>query len=150
MKTLVRNVTIADAPALLPLLSELVFAGNAETIASRLRLLLPDESKLHSVAIRNDEGVLGFLSAESRLFAQSGAFCELVALAVVPTARRAGIARALVGHAEEWASARGLSVMRVRSSVARVESHQFYRALGFDLLKTQHCYVRPCKPNNVP
>lgn len=145
MKISIRAAAIKDSPVLVPLLSELGFTGNTETVASRLQFLLNDPSRLNAVAVGDNMTVVGFLSAESRFFIQSGPFCELIALVIAPNARRKGIARALVEHAEQWAADRDLPALRVRSSVARPEPHPFYNALDFSLLKTQHCYVKVCK-----
>jgi len=148
MKIVIRKAAPADALSLASLLTELGSVGNLETISSRLQLLLQDESKLNTVALDQTNQVIGFLSAESRFFIQAGAFCELIALVVDPRARRCGIARALVQDADQWAASRGLPAMRVRSSTTRHESHPFYQSLDFTLLKTQHCYIKACKPNN--
>ena len=144
----IRLAVAEDAQSLAPLLSELGFVGSDATISSRLQFLLQDESKLHAVAVDHANEVIGFLSAEMRCFIQAGAFCELIALVVTPSARRSGVAKALVEHAGQWAADRGLSAVRVRSSITRSESHPFYEALDFTLLKTQHCYIKACKPNN--
>ena len=56
--------------------------------------------------------------------------------------RRQGIGTQLVAAVEAWAARRGVSRVRVRSSLARDASHAFYPALGYQLEKTQHCYLR--------
>jgi ribosomal protein S18 acetylase RimI-like enzyme len=52
-------------------------------------------------------------------------------------ARRRGVGRRLVDGAEAWARERGLSSMRLRSRVTRVEAHAFYRRLGYEPVKQQ-------------
>ena len=148
MEVSIRFAIEEDALPLAPLLAELGFAGTVETLSSRLKMLLRDQSKIQVVALASHDDVVGFLSAEMRLFAQSGAFCEVVALVVAPSARRCGVARTLVEHVEEWATSCGVETLRVRSSITRSESHKFYVALGFTQRKTQHCYIKGCTPNN--
>ncbi len=56
--------------------------------------------------------------------------------------RGRGAGRMLVAAVEDWARARRLRTLKVRSSVARAEPHPFYRRLGFARTKTQHVYVK--------
>ena len=54
--------------------------------------------------------------------------------------RGLGVGRLLVTAVEQWAWARGLDQMAVRSNVTRSESHPFYERLGYVRAKTQHAY----------
>ena len=51
----------------------------------------------------------------------------------------------LHGQVAGWAQQTHFNLVRVRSNVSRQESHQFYPALGFKLVKTQHTYVLELK-----
>jgi predicted N-acetyltransferase YhbS len=54
--------------------------------------------------------------------------------------RRRALGGALVRAAEQWARECGAERVMVRSNAVRAESHAFYPALGFALVKTQHVY----------
>jgi len=45
-----------------------------------------------------------------------------------------------VNVAEQWARARGLPWLVVRSNVTRESAHPFYESLGYSRRKTQHVY----------
>jgi len=89
--------------------------------------------------------VAGWVHARPQLLLESPPFIEIVALVVDPEARRTGVGRALVADVTRWAQQAHFNLVRVRSNVRRQESHQFYPALGFKLVKTQHAYVLELK-----
>jgi GNAT superfamily N-acetyltransferase len=60
--------------------------------------------------------------------------------------RGRGVGRRLVAAVEEWARARGLEQIAVRSNVTREESHPFYEHLGYTRVKTQHAYRKRLGP----
>jgi ribosomal protein S18 acetylase RimI-like enzyme len=52
-------------------------------------------------------------------------------VAVDPERQRAGIGRALLAHAEEFARERGLAEIRLYTNVAMTENQRLYRGLGY-------------------
>ena len=84
--------------------------------------------------------IAGWLHGEEQELLESGRRCEITGLVVAPEARGNGVGRTLVMALEQWARARSLRVIAVRSNVARAESHPFYERLGFVKVKTQHAY----------
>jgi GNAT superfamily N-acetyltransferase len=104
-------------------------------------MLLP--SPAHFVAVAERSGsLLGWVAAERRMLLESGERAELVGLVVGAAARRAGVGKALVSAAEQWATAQQLKVISVRSNIARLESHPFYESIGYARKKTQHSYAK--------
>lgn len=87
----------------------------------------------------------GFVGLEQRLMIESGERVEIVGLVVDERARRTGTGRRLVAAAEDWARARGMPELFLRSNVLRAEAHPFYEQLGFLRTKTQHAYVKPLR-----
>ena len=71
---------------------------------------------------------------------EAGDEAEVVGLVVDADARRTGTGRKLIAAAEDWARARGLRELFLRSNIVRPEAHAFYPALGFERSKTQHVY----------
>jgi GNAT superfamily N-acetyltransferase len=51
--------------------------------------------------------------------------------------RRRGLGRGLLERAEDWARARGLGAVRVRSRLERADAHAFYTRLGYRETKRQ-------------
>ncbi len=60
---------------------------------------------------------------------------EITGLVVSELARRKGLAKRLVQAAMDWANARSMKCLVVRSNILRDASHQFYPSVGFKLKK---------------
>jgi len=135
----IRRAQLDDAAELARLAEQLGYPMSAAEMALRLAALLEDER--HHVAVAPSGGsILGWMHVEHRTSLEGGDRAELMGLVVDSAARRGGLGRMLVKAAEEWAAARGLAVLTVRSNVAREQSHPFYEALGYSRAKTQHVY----------
>jgi GNAT superfamily N-acetyltransferase len=70
---------------------------------------------------------------------------ELEGLVVDEAARSAGVGRALLEAAQEWARERGCTEMRVKSNVVRERAHEFYHRHGYDAIKRQYHFRKPLK-----
>lgn len=116
------------------------YSTTGEVIRSRLRAILRSENDLVFVAANDSGAVIGWLHAHASHVLESGFRVEITGLIVSPEARRHGVGRALVTHAEQWAQKIGAEAIVVRSNVQRTESHAFYPSLGYDITKTQKVY----------
>lgn len=84
---------------------------------------LDANEQVHLFASRHDDGALaGVIGVE--IHGRSGL---LRSLAVASTSRRAGVGRALVDHAEGWASRSGLTALYLLTTTA----DGFFRRLGY-------------------
>ncbi|HEY0502714.1 MAG TPA: GNAT family N-acetyltransferase [Lysobacter sp.] len=137
-----RRARLDDAAELARLSGQLGYPQQADVFAARLRRLLISAD--HPVIVASDDGrtLLGFVAIERRLMLETGERVEIVGLVVDESARRRGIARALVGAAEDFARGIGVADLMVRSNVLRDESHPFYEGAGFTRTKTQHVYLK--------
>ena len=98
----------------------------------------------HAVALVATDGdhIVGWVEAyETRLLYRS-AFAEIGGLVVDQDMRGAGAGRALMTAVEDWAVARGLTEVRLRSNVVRAAAHEFYRRLGYDVEKTSYTFSK--------
>jgi len=88
------------------------------------------------VALAADGRAIGFVEASQRVDYVNGTSTSPVAflegLYVVPSARRKGVARALVAEVERWAAAQGCSELASDSPIENVAAHAAHRALGFE------------------
>jgi GNAT superfamily N-acetyltransferase len=127
--------TAADAAALGALCAQLGYAASAEAMARRLQGLDP---VAHAVFVaRCDATAIGWVHvAESRALEYEPC-AELLGLVVDESRRGSGAGAALVAAAEQWARARGLAEMRVRSRDTRERAHAFYRRAGYQEWKRQ-------------
>jgi GNAT superfamily N-acetyltransferase len=136
----IRRAVPADAEQLAALSSELGYPVTADEMGRRLVALLGRDSDIVLVAELGPGQVVGWVHGSEQRLLESGRRCELLGLVVDANQRGRGVGRRLVDGVEEWARARGLEQMAVRSNVSRTESHPFYERLGYARVKTQHAY----------
>lgn len=138
----IRPATVDDAAAIARLSGQLGYPADAATFARRLALIAGSPRHAVFVALDADAGakVLGMVGVEQRLMLETGEPAEIVAMVVDADARRAGIGRALIAAASDWARQRGCTRIFLRSNVLRDQAHAFYPALGFTHIKSQHVY----------
>ena len=142
MTVSVRSMAEGDLEAVRSLSGTLGYPVDADALRERFTRVSASAGDGLFVAEGAPGGLLGFIHVHGRLLIESAPHAKLAALVVGEAARRTGVGRALVAAAEDWARAHGFDRMRVRSNVTRTESHHFYPALGFTLVKTQHAYER--------
>lgn len=131
-----RRGRLEDAPALVALVEELGYPAGESDVRARLGRLLAEGDQELIVAEEGAE-LLGWVHVQEFLSLASAPAALVTGLVVTRHARRRGIGRALMERAEDWARARGLSSLRLRSRTTRSEAHAFYRRLGFAAAKQQ-------------
>lgn len=141
----IRGAALTDAPEMARLADELGYPMSSAGMERRLERLLPDA--LHHIVVASDASgkLVAWMHVEHRDSLDEGERAELMGLVVDPSIRRGGLGRQMVDVAENWASARGLSKLWVRSNTARQVSHPFYETSGFTRMKTQRVYVKAVK-----
>lgn len=133
--------TAADAAALGALCAQLGYPASGEAMAHRLQGLDP---AAHAVFVaRRDGVVLGWVHVAEARALEYEPCAELLGLVVDQGARGGGIGATLVAAAEQWARARGLAEMRVRSRDTRERAHAFYRRAGYAEWKRQVAFRKP-------
>lgn len=138
----IRAALPADAHELARLARELGYPNEVATLGERLRELCAQPQHWVAVASLQAGWLAGWAHVARCVSLEAGAYAEILGLVVDARARRAGVGRSLVVAAETWAVRQGLSSLTVRSNAARVESHLFYAALGYERPKSQHVYVK--------
>src|SRR5437667_3747871 len=127
--------TSAADPAWLSLRSRL---WPEETESEHLRYMADALARGHFVRLASapDGSAVGFVEASQRVDYVNGTSTSPVAflegLYVEPTARRKGLARALVAEVERWATAKGCSELASDSPIESVMAHAAHEALGFE------------------
>ena len=137
----IRPALPADAAELARLSGQLGYPVDAGEMSRRLALVLADPARAVLVA---DAGgnLLGWLGVEQRTTLEGGTQAEIVGFVVDARVRRSGVGQRLLQAAEAWTRERGFAELRVRSNIARAESHPFYEKHGFVRRKTQHVYSK--------
>ena len=135
----VRKATKDDAGPIAELSGTLGYPVTADAMAERLGRMLPLET--HIVFVAETSGkIVGWTHGAEQELLEMGLRCEILGLVVAEGQRGLGTGRRLVETIEQWARARGLTQIFVRSNVIRPESHPFYERLGYERYKTQHAY----------
>ena len=139
-ETKIRPMVEADAKVVAELARELGYPNEIEAIRSRICPI--GETDLLLVAADGSDKPVGFIQAHRVCIIEVGFRVEILGLVVSSTARRKGVARALIGEVELWANRIGVEVVSVRSNTKRAEAHIFYPALGYEHIKTQAVYEK--------
>lgn len=140
----IRHASEEDLTGIHALLRDWGYTASPHETRERLNTLLA--SPIHEVFVATDaETIVGWVVAEQRISLGSGRFAEITALVVSSQHRRAGIGKQLVAQVEEWSKSQRLPQLVVRSNLTRVESHEFYPALGFAGTKTTRVYAKSLK-----
>ncbi len=125
-----------DTERVADLCEQLGYPVRAGEVGLRLAALaaLPD----HCLLVAESGGdVLGWIHVRNTLTLESTPWAEVDGLVVDARWRGRGVGTRLLDDAERWARERGLAEIRLRSNVIRAAAHQFYRARGYEVVKTQ-------------
>jgi predicted N-acetyltransferase YhbS len=139
--TTIRVAEASDAQDIAQLTVQLGYDVTASSVAERLSRILSRLDQ-HFLVAEVDGHLIGWLHASISEYVESGAFVVIGGLVVDSVHRRNGIGRALMKHGEEWARTQGCPVVRLWSSAARTDSHQFYERLGYRNIKTQYSFLK--------
>jgi len=135
---LVRPIRPEDASAAARLATQLGYPSTPEQIGRRLCALSESEDARVFVAEGPDGSAVGWVHVFGRRLVESDADAEVGGLVVDEQVRGRGIGKALMASAEGWARERGYGVVSIRSNVIRTEAHEFYKRIGYEILKSQY------------
>jgi GNAT superfamily N-acetyltransferase len=138
----IREILPSDAEAAARLSGELGYPASAEVIEQRINQLadLPH----HAVYVACiGSSVVGWIDLAIVNHLQSDPYAEIGGLVVAETTRSNGIGGVLLCFAEDWARARGVRRVVVRSRVTRERAHAFYERAGFARVKTSAVFEKP-------
>lgn len=142
MSATVRRAAPGDAGRLAALSTALGYPMTPEEAVRRLGEIAdhPD----HGLLVAESNGrVEGWIQVSLPRIFETPRQAEIAGLIVDEGARGAGLGRALVAAAEDWARAQGCRAIRVRSNVVRERARTFYEREGFVVIKTQRVFEKP-------
>jgi GNAT superfamily N-acetyltransferase len=137
----IRKVAASDAEAIARLSDELGYPVPISTMEERIRCGAASPDRATYVACI-DSAVVGWIDVFLVHHLQSGGSAEIGGLVVSSQYRSAGIGARLVQCAEEWARARGLQRVIVRSRSTREAAHRFYLREGYEQTKTSAVFAK--------
>ena len=136
----VRLATINDAERLSALSTQLGYPSSPNEIERRLKLIAHSTDNVVYVAAQAEGRVVGWVHAYVSRLVESDPTAEIGGLVVDEECRRTGAGRELMRAAERWARERGCKAVTLRSNVVREAAHEFYRSLGYTIVKTQYAF----------
>jgi GNAT superfamily N-acetyltransferase len=145
----IRNAVLDDATALAGLSHTLGYRASILEVRARLLPIKDSNDNCVLVACAADGTVVGLVHVFLALRIESDTFAEVGGLVVAEDQRGQGIASGLMSAAENWAMARGVNRMRVRSRTTRTAAHAFYQDLGYTMTKEQKVFEKTLKHGDV-
>jgi GNAT superfamily N-acetyltransferase len=128
----IRTCTPADAIPVSSLLDELGYKVSASQAAGHIRQLTQTGADPIFLAVA-DTDVLGLVASHiCRMLQYDKPLLRVTALVVDSRARRRGVGKLLIEHAERFAAAAGCEAVELTSAVGRLEAHTFYRSIGYE------------------
>lgn len=136
-----RDARIEDAPEIARLTEQLGYSPPPEHVVASLRRNLAREDGRIVIA-ELDGRAVGWVHVVVNDYVDVERYALIAALVVDSSIRRAGVGRALMARAEEWARQQGVGVMRLTSSSTRTGAHRFYERIGYSNIKTQYSFAK--------
>jgi GNAT superfamily N-acetyltransferase len=138
--TSVREALPADAQRIRVLAGQLGYEVPLEHVERQVQRV--DAERTIFVAVVPRAGVIGWVGVALREAITDSGRADIEGLVVEDEYRGNGVGRLLVGAAEEWARKRGCTSLRLVANVVRERAHEFYKRLGYHVLKTQHAFKK--------
>lgn len=136
---LVRTARLEDAPAIAELCGQLGYPSTTEETRHRLERMAGFPYHILFVAELNGR-VVGWTHVHAYPLPELDFHADLGGLVVDKAHRSAGLGKALLAAAEDWARSKGCADLRVRSNVIRLEAHRFYETNGYEKIKSQFTF----------
>ena len=143
--TSIRPARQEDAESLANLATQLGYPSTAEQIRERFDILRarPDEN---AVLVAEVDGVVvGWVHAHTYKLLVEAPEVEIGGLVVDENLRGQGIGEELMHDAEAWAREQGCASVYVRSNTIRTRAHEFYKRIGYEILKSQYALRKVLK-----
>ncbi|HKU66574.1 MAG TPA: GNAT family N-acetyltransferase [Candidatus Baltobacteraceae bacterium] len=136
--TIVREALASDAPRIAALAGQLGYDVPLPHVERQVARM--NEERTIFVAVVPRAGVVGWIGVALREAVTDSGRADIEGLVVEDEYRGNGIGQLLVEAAEQWARRRNCTSVRLVSNVVRERAHEFYKRLGYDVLKTQHAF----------
>ena len=134
-----RKMVRANTSAVAALSAQLGYETTPTQLTRRFLTLQQDANNGLFVAAQGAE-VVGWLHVYNVRLLETDGYAEIGGVVVDAAVRRQGVGRQLLGQAEAWAAAQGFGELRLRSGLHRLDAHEFYKRIGYELAKTSHMF----------
>ena len=134
----IRFTTRSDLDALADLATQLGYLSTPEQVRPRLEDLLSHTDENAVIVAELDGHVVGWVHAHITRLLVNDPEVEIDGLVVDEGVRGQGVGDALMRAAEGWALDHGCSSVYLRSNTMRTQAHEFYKRLGYEIIKSQY------------
>ncbi len=138
----IREAVIDEYSALTRLTLQLGYTEESGKIKDRLNDLLTNHDDHMIFVAEIDNQIVAWLHGYLYRLFYAETMCEIGGLVVEEDYRRKGIATKLMESIENCAAEKGCNKVSLRSGSSRKKAHQFYKNIGFDLVKTQYRIIK--------
>ncbi len=136
----VRPMTIGDSREVASLSNQLGYPSSESDIEKRLGRMT-EGAQFGAFVAEATEGVIsGWIHVFGVRLLQEDAFAEISGLVVAANSQGQGVGKALLEVAEKWARENGYTGIYVRANTKRAEAPPFYKAMGYNTVKTQNVF----------
>jgi GNAT superfamily N-acetyltransferase len=134
-----RTARVADAKAISELMLQLGYETPADVVGARI-LSLDERRDVFVAAV--DSHVIGWIAVSLQDQFVTGPEAVIEGFVIDESMRSRGIGGGLLRLAEAWCRGHGCASIRVHSNIRREAAHAFYQKNGYELVKTQHQFLR--------
>ena len=132
-----RRCMVSDAKRIYELCKqELGYDFTEEQVEANVRRLIGSKENLLLVAVDQADSVIGFIHANNHDPIYAPPMKDIIAIAVEPAYRKAGLGTKLIRAVEDWAVSTGAKGVRVNAGIEQKNAVKFYKSLGYDYIKT--------------
>lgn len=132
-----RKAKVEDAIYIRELVKQLGYDMALEDVRDSIENIINDDNRYICVAETKNGQVVGYAHIGEAKLAYIKYGAEFHELCVESKYRAKGIGKKLIEMVQEWAKAKGCLFIMGRSNAIRTKSHEFYKHVGFDIIKKQ-------------
>ncbi len=134
-----RKCMVSDAKRIHELCrQELGYDFSDAQVEANIRRLIGSNENLLMVAVDQNDEVIGFIHANDHEPVYAPPMKDIMALAVDPEYRNAGLGTKLIRAVEDWAVSTGAQGIRVNAGVEQKNAVTFYKSLGYQYIKSAY------------
>lgn len=141
----IRPAKTEDAEALASLATQLGYPSTTDQTLERFRVLQARPNEDTVIVAEMNGQVVGWVHAHTYRLLMDAPEVEIGGLVVDESIRGQGIGERLMEAAEVWAHKLNCSSIYVRSNTNRTRAHEFYKALGYEIVKSQYALRKMLK-----
>ena len=134
-----------DAEALAKLADQLGYSSTVEQVRRRFEALAKNSDENAVFVAEADGKILGWVHAHIYNLLVDDPETEIGGLVVDEAVRGQHIGEKLMQAAEAWTLEKDCSSVYLRSNLIRTRAHEFYKRLGYSIIKSQHAFRKVLK-----